>query len=93
MIKVEKIDPKSGLVFETVEFVNGAKVTHKLSDDSDAVKTLKAMHDVAHDMWALLCNVNGGIVEKERPEWYSAFLRVRERYFPLMRRGTAHLEE
>jgi len=37
--------------------------------------------DLLDDMWGLICNVNGGIVEKERPEWYEAFLRIRAKYF------------
>jgi len=37
--------------------------------------------DLLDDMWGLICNVNGGIVEKEKPEWYTAFLRIRAKYF------------
>jgi len=37
--------------------------------------------DLLGDMWGLICNVNGGIIEKEKPEWYEAFLRIREKYF------------
>jgi len=37
--------------------------------------------DLLDDMWGLIYNVNGGIVENEKPEWYEAFLRIREKYF------------
>ena len=37
--------------------------------------------DLLDDMWGLICNVNGGIVENEKEEWYQAFLRIREKYF------------
>lgn len=32
-------------------------------------------------MWGLICNVNGGVIEKEKEEWYQAFLRIRTKYF------------
>ena len=37
--------------------------------------------DLLDDMWGLICNVNGGIVENEKPEWYGAFKRIRAKYF------------
>lgn len=37
--------------------------------------------DLLDDMWGLICNVNGGIVEDEKPDWYEAFFRIREKYF------------
>jgi hypothetical protein len=37
--------------------------------------------DLLDDMWGLICNVNGGIVENEKEEWYQAFLRIRTKYF------------
>ena len=41
---------------------------------------LERKDDLLDDMWGLICNVNSGIVEKEKPEWYKAFLRIREKY-------------
>ena len=40
--------------------------------------------DMLDDMWGLICNVNGGFLEKEKPEWYEAFLRIRKEYFALL---------
>jgi hypothetical protein len=42
---------------------------------------VKNSDDLLDDMWGLICNVNGGIVEKEKPEWYEAFIRIRTKYF------------
>jgi hypothetical protein len=44
-------------------------------------EAMEESDDLLDDMWGLICNVNGGIVENERPEWYGAFLRIREKYF------------
>ncbi len=42
---------------------------------------MREKDDLLDDMWGLICNVNGGFVEKEKPEWYEAFLRIRDKYF------------
>lgn len=42
---------------------------------------VKEKDDLLDDMWGLICNVNGGIVEDEKPDWYEAFFRIREKYF------------
>jgi len=43
-------------------------------------RAVEEKDDLLDDMWGLICNVNGGIVEEEKPEWYEAFLRIRNKY-------------
>lgn len=42
--------------------------------------TIEEQDDLLDDMWGLICNVNGGIVEEEKLEWYEAFKRIRDKY-------------
>jgi len=57
-------------------------ISHTISETlKEAVRVIDRKDDLLDDMWGLICNVNGGIVEKERPEWYEAFKRIREKYF------------
>lgn len=48
-------------------------------------KALSRGDDLLDDMWGLICNVNGGIAEEEKEDWYKAFLRIREKYHNYLR--------
>ena len=53
----------------------------ELLKEAVAEERVSGKDDLLDDMWGLICNVNGGIVENEKPEWHTAFLRIREKYF------------